>query len=119
MTRTPLKSTVNTDTNAVFLPNPSLELFLQTGNTSVKHKNPKIQKPKNPKTQKPKNLKLFTSTESCSKKKGFLEFGIFRFLEFWILGFFGFVGFWILGFSQSGSLDPCISGRQDLYFRVL
>ena len=36
-THTPLKNTVNTDTNAVF-PNPILELFLQIGNTGVKHK---------------------------------------------------------------------------------
>ena len=45
-TRTPLKNTVNTDTNAVFFfPNPILELFLRIGNTSAKHK-----KSKNPKT---------------------------------------------------------------------
>ena len=40
-TRTPLKNTVNTATNAVFFPNPILELFPQIGNTQ---KNPKIQK---------------------------------------------------------------------------
>ena len=60
-TRTPLKSTVKTDTNAVFFfPNPILELFLQLEDTSAKHK-----KSKNPKAQKSKNLKIQKSKEKC------------------------------------------------------
>ena len=63
-TGTPLKNTVSIYTNAVlffFFPNPILELFLQIGNTSVKHKkskNPKTRKPKTPKIQKSKNPKM-------------------------------------------------------------
>ena len=40
-TRTPLKNHCKYRYKSRFLPNPILELFLQIGNTSVKHKNPK------------------------------------------------------------------------------
>ena len=97
-TRTPLKNTVNTDTNAVF-PNQILELFLQFENTSVNTKNPKIQKSNIPKIQKSKNPKNNARFRRCEK--------------FWI---FGFLECWISGCLYSGSL--WISAHQELHYRV-
>ena len=121
-TRTPLKDTVNTDTNANFFPNPILELFLQIGNTSVKHKTPKnqkskiqkIQKSKNPKIQKSKDLNVQKSKHPKLQKQ------IARFRrckKFWILIFL-FLECWISGCLYSGSLDLNISAHQEQHFRV-
>ena len=104
-----LKNTVNTNTNAVFFPNPILELFLQFENTSVKHnksknpksknpkiqrsKNLKIQKSKNPKIQKSKNLKSKNLKSKIKKSKNpkFLHLrNLAFFLDFWMFGFLDF-----------------------------
>ena len=92
-TRTPLKNTVNTDTNAVSFPNPILELFLQIGNTSVKHKNPKFQKRAN--IQKSKTFHICGILQCFF---GFWDFWNFGFLEFWIFGILEFRNFGVWDF---------------------
>ena len=92
-TRTPLKNTVNTNTNAAFSES-NFEAVLQIGNTSVKQKNPTIQKPKN------QNIKKQLQDSVDVKSFGLLDFWIFR---FWC---FRFLDFWNVGFLDACILDP-------------
>ena len=85
-TRTPLKNTVNTDTNAIF-PNPILELFLQIEN---KCKTQKIQKTK--KKQDSVDVKSF----------GFLDFSNVGMLDFWML----------VDICTPGTAFPCTVGAR-------
>ena len=84
----------------------------------IKHsKNPKIQTSKTPKLQNFKHPKT-------QKSKAFRIYGILqKNLDFWILIFFGFLCFlcfWdFRDFWICGSVALCISGHQEVHFRVL
>ena len=118
-TRTPLKDTVNTDTNAVSFSESNFGAV----STDWKHKcktqkKTKIQKPKNPKIpkipkskiQKTKNPRIqnFLHLRNLACVFGLLDF---RSLDFWILGF---LDFWIfrlnVGFLGACILDPKTCG---------
>ena len=80
-----------------------------------KSQNPNIQKSKNQKIHKSKNQKKTMQDAVDVKSFGFLDFWIFRCLDFLI---FGFLEGWVSACLYSGSLDLRISAHQELHFRV-